>query len=728
MFRFSSLIVFLAFVLSAQPSISQTISSKDTVAWTAFRGNGNSLTSATNLPVSWDDEKNIAWKVDLPGYGQSSPVIWGDRIFVTTMQGDMKDVPTLMSVGLTDGKVQWKKEYQGSQQTKASDYVTRGAPTPAVDADRCYAFFESGDLIATDHNGSTIWQRSLVKEYGPFKGNHGVGSSIAINDSAVFVLVAHEGPSYLLAVDKKTGDNLFKTDFEPKVSWSSPLVAGKQIILSISGSVSSYDAKTGKLIWSVDDVKGNTVASATVYRDIAFIGSSERTQNFAILFDPSGKSNKAEVLWRNDEVTNSFGSPLYRDGHVYYVSRHGVAFFLDATTGKTIWKHRLAGSSWASPVGTAENVFFFSKEGTTDVLTPGDKPDLLGTNELTVKDRIYGVAVTDDYFVVRTGTKLTGISKQQETKTNHVKDKTLSIEDCPVAVTSFGAAVCDGHLYVYGGNKGDAHTYSAEGQNHEFFRVKLAPGSQWESVGEVPRRQGNALVTHKQKIYRIGGFEAKNKTNADEENIVSTSDFAVYDPKTSQWTDLVPLPEPRSSFDAVVAGDTLYVVGGWALGGKRGDSKWHGSAWKMDLSKEKLEWKSMPAPAERRANSMAEANGKIYLIGGMGENGQPTTTVLVFDPVTNKWTDGPNLPGQPMDGFGSSAFNVGGQVVASTFGGQIVQLSEDGKRWEKIGQLGNGRFFHRLVALNESQFIILGGTSPGSDKQSSVLVLDRKKD
>ena len=102
-----------------------------------------------------------------------------------------------------------------------------------------------------------------------------------------------------------------------------------------------------------------------------------------------------------------------------------------------------------------------------------------------------------------------------------------------------------------------------------------------------------------------------------------------------------------------------------------------------------------------------------------------TTTVLVFDPATGQWTDGPKLPGQPMDGFGSSAFNVGGRIVASTFSGQVLQLSEDGKAWNKIGQLPAGRFFHRLVALDDSKFVVLGGTSPGSDKQSSVLVLDR---
>lgn len=695
--------------------------------WSGFRGNGNSVTSAASLPLEWSDEKNIAWTTEIPGYGQSSPVIWGDRVFVTTMQGAMKDTPTLMAVGLSDGSVQWSRDYKATQKVEASDYVTRSAPTPAVDDQRCYAFFESGELVATDHDGNPIWQRSLVDEYGQFKGNHGIGSSIATNENAVFVLVAHDGPSYLLAVEKATGKNIFKTDLDPKVSWSSPLVAGNQVIVSISGSVRSFDATNGDLKWSVGEVKGNTVASATVHEDLVFIGSSERGQNFAIRFDPTGKSDQAKVVWRNEEATSSFGSPLYHDGQVCFVNKQGVGFGVDAQTGETIWKQRLSGSSWASPIGAGDHIYLFAKEGITDVLIPGTTPEVVATNSLTIKDRIYGVAVADRSFVIRTGTQLFGISGQEQTMTRETKDEPLELADCPVAVTSFGAAVCDGYLYVYGGNKGEAHTYSAEGQNNEFLRVKLASGSSWEKLGEVPRRQGNALVAHGGKIYRVGGFEAINKLDSDYENIVSTTDFAVYDPKSSVWTDLTPLPEPRSSFDAVVAGDTLYVVGGWALNGERDESKWHGTAWKMDLSADKLEWQSIAAPAERRANSLAELDGKIYLIGGMGENARPTTTVRVYDPKTDQWTEGPNLPGQPMDGFGSSAFNVGGRLIVSTFGGQVVQLSEDGKQWEKVDQLEPGRFFHRLVALDDSRFAILGGTSPGSDKQSSVLIVDRSK-
>jgi N-acetylneuraminic acid mutarotase len=271
---------------------------------------------------------------------------------------------------------------------------------------------------------------------------------------------------------------------------------------------------------------------------------------------------------------------------------------------------------------------------------------------------------------------------------------------------------------------GAAHGYSVEGQNNLFRRVKLESGSEWESLGEVPRRQGLALVAYQNKIYRIGGFEARNAAG-EVEVLVSTPDFEVFDPATSKWTALAPLPEPRSSFDAVVAGDILYVVGGWSLGQGDEDSQWHETAWQMDLSQNNADWKPMPSPpATRRAHALAELDGKIYMIGGMDEDGDPTTSAFVFDTKTGQWSDAPELPGQPMDGFGSSAFNIGGRIIVSTFSGQVVQLNDDGSAWEQLPKLETGRFFHRLVAIDKTRFAILGGTG-STGKQTSVLVIDR---
>ena len=170
----------------------------------------------------------------------------------------------------------------------------------------------------------------------------------------------------------------------------------------------------------------------------------------------------------------------------------------------------------------------------------------------------------------------------------------LQIKDCPVAVASFGAAVCDGYLYVYGGNEGTANSFSLEGQNNVFRRVKLETGAEWESLGEVPRRQGNALVTFKAD-YTASAGSRRSIPLSRIRTWFRQRTFKSYDPATGKWTALAELPEPRSSFDAVVVGKMLYAVGGWSLNGKDGETKWLETAWKVDLGD--------PVPNGRRSRN-----------------------------------------------------------------------------------------------------------------------------
>jgi N-acetylneuraminic acid mutarotase len=263
-----------------------------------------------------------------------------------------------------------------------------------------------------------------------------------------------------------------------------------------------------------------------------------------------------------------------------------------------------------------------------------------------------------------------------------------------------------------------------EGQNNIFRRLKLEQNAKWEELGEVARRQGNALVSYDGKIFQVGGFEAKNKTG-DEQDIQSTNEFAAFDPATGNWTKLTALPESRSSFDAAVHNGTLFVIGGWSLNGKGQESTWHETAWKIDLNDASAEWQPIKTPPfVRRANSVGYFNDKIYVIGGMAQRGGPTNKVAIYDPAANTWSEGPDVPGDNMQGFGTSTFNVGGDMVVSTANGQILKLNEDGSDWVKLHQMESGRFFHRLVAIDNHRLVVLGGTGGKSGKQHSVLVYD----
>jgi outer membrane protein assembly factor BamB len=376
--------------------------------WPAFRGQGNSLTRAQNLPLQWSDDQHVAWTAELPGYGQSSPIVWNDAVFITTMQGANKETPTVLCFDLATGQKSWQREFKSSQETPASNYVTRSSPTAVVDAERLYVFFESGDLLALDHTGHTLWQRSLVKEYGPFEGKHGVGSSLAATDDAVIVLVNHEGPSYLMAVEKATGANRWKVDYDPRVAWSSPIVCRHDgqdlIVISAAGQVEAYDAATGKRQWIVEGLSGNTVPSATAIANRVFVGSQDVGSNLAL--DANGSA--ADVAWRSDELTSNFSSPLYHNGLVYFVNRSGVAFCADAQSGNILWKQRLGDTCWASPLAASDRIYFFTKGGHTVVIQPGTEWKPLAENDLTIdpEARVYGVAAVDGALVLRTGTRL----------------------------------------------------------------------------------------------------------------------------------------------------------------------------------------------------------------------------------------------------------------------------------------------------------------------------------
>jgi len=300
---------------------------------------------------------------------------------------------------------------------KVSGYVSRGAPTPVVDAARVYAFFESGDLVALDHAGKELWQRSLVKEYGKFQGNHGVGSSLAQTSRAIFVLVAHAGPSYVCAINKENGKNVWKADRKAGVSWTSPVVAKSgsraALLISASGSLQALDAEDGLVLWSVSGIDGNTVASPTVTKEGIVLPASGRKSNLLVRSGGKGDVTDSHVVWRAEDATSSFGSPLYHRQCVYFVNRSGVAYCVDAKTGRKHWAERLPNSCWASPVAAGDHVFFFALSGETAVIKAGSKWEVVAKNKLTTKGRVYGVAAVDRHWLIRTGDSLTCIRSPQ---------------------------------------------------------------------------------------------------------------------------------------------------------------------------------------------------------------------------------------------------------------------------------------------------------------------------
>ncbi|MEC8338720.1 MAG: kelch repeat-containing protein [Planctomycetota bacterium] len=281
----------------------------------------------------------------------------------------------------------------------------------------------------------------------------------------------------------------------------------------------------------------------------------------------------------------------------------------------------------------------------------------------------------------------------------------------PNPIASFGAATNDGYLYVYGGHTGRAHSHSRQNLSPHFIRIPLEGETDWENLPMQTHLQGLALVAHGKHLYRVGGLNARNDID-DEADLYSVKDFARYDPTKGTWESLPDMPTPRSSHDAVVVGNKLFVMGGWWLEGDSSDGDWHDTALEIDLSAEEPEWKVIEnVPFERRALATAALDGKVYVLCGLTSLAEVSQEVNIYDPKTETWTKGPDFPGEGMHGFGVSAWGSGPHVLATGLDGVVYRLASDQKDWEKVTQLDQGRVFHRVFPAGDRKFAMVGGAS-----------------
>lgn len=291
----------------------------------------------------------------------------------------------------------------------------------------------------------------------------------------------------------------------------------------------------------------------------------------------------------------------------------------------------------------------------------------------------------------------------------------------PEAVTSFGAATAGDWLYAFGGHKGERHDYSAEMVRGSFYRLNLRDGQAWEKLPDATPGQGQPLVAHGEFIYRTGGMAARN-TAEEKENLHSLDLVQRFNPQTRQWENLPSLPAIRSSHDAVVLGDKLYVLGGWQLTGSTKQAIWPTNALVLDLKNPTAGWKEFSQPFARRALAVAAVGSRIYVIGGMDSNNKTSSAVEIYDTATGQWSKGPELPPGPAKGFACSAIAQAGRVYVNQFQGDLLRLSADGQAWEKVGRLEHPRMAHRIVTAGAQQIIALGGED-GEDKRPDLELL-----
>lgn len=351
--------------------------------WTAFQ-NGGQLKFAS-LPDAWDaDGKNIAWKIAIDGYGQSSPVVFGDQVLLTFTSGPNKEQCHVAAYGLKDGSKRWQQSFANPTPEESNNYISRAAPTPVVDARGAIVSFEGGLVIALSHDGKIRWEKNLVESYGPIKARHGLAASLEQDSEHVFVWIEREGSPYVLALHKESGEVFWKTDGVGATSWSSPrliTVGGEsQLVCSASGRVAAFDAKTGNKVWEFTDIANNTTCTPIPVGDGLFvIGASDgrgeqpggATAPSSGLLEIRSIDGKFQVgyKWRADKATCSFGSPIVAGNKVWLVNRSGVLYQLDLESGKQISAERVAaGSVWATPIATDQRLYLFGKGGVTSIV------------------------------------------------------------------------------------------------------------------------------------------------------------------------------------------------------------------------------------------------------------------------------------------------------------------------------------------------------------------------
>lgn len=352
--------------------------------WRGPRGDGTSLEK--NVPVRWSATENIVWKVPIPGKGHASPIVWNDRIFVVTAIEDQNQ-RVLLCLDRNTGKVVWQRVVLVAPLEKLHRLNSRASSTPATDGEKVYVSFLDRDkmfVAAYDFDGNEVWS---VRP-GVFSSMHGYCSSPVLWKDKVLVNGDHDGPAYLVALKRATGETIWKTPRPNRTrSYCPPIVrtidGRNQMILSGSLCVASYDPDTGKQHWIIDGPTEQFVASLVYNGELLFMtcGFPDR---FVQAIRPTGSGNvtKTHVAWQIEKDCAYVPSPIAIGPYFLGVSDSGAATCYEAATGNILWRERLGPHFSASLVAANGLAYFLSDKGIMTIVKPGPKFEVAARNDI----------------------------------------------------------------------------------------------------------------------------------------------------------------------------------------------------------------------------------------------------------------------------------------------------------------------------------------------------------
>jgi outer membrane protein assembly factor BamB len=354
------------------------------VGWQGFQNGGALFPS--DIPADWKVESSpVAWQAEIEGYGQSSPVVVSDQVYVTSTSGPNKERLHVAAFTLATGTKLWQRDFVNPSPEESSTYISRAAPSPVADASGIFAAFEGGLIVALTPAGETRFEKNLVAEYGPITARHGLAASLEQDAKKVYAWIERETEPYLLAIDKADGKVVWKAAGVGATGWSSPRllsVDGKpQLVCSASGHIAGYDPENGDRLWDLTEISNNTTCTPIPVADGRFVigasdgrgepgaGNAAASNGLIEIKRQADGKYAANFVWRAEKATCSFGSPLVTDKHVWIVNRSGVLYQLDLATGQQLAAQRVSsGSVWATPIASRSRLYLFGQKGTASIV------------------------------------------------------------------------------------------------------------------------------------------------------------------------------------------------------------------------------------------------------------------------------------------------------------------------------------------------------------------------
>ena len=369
--------------------------------WPHWRGpHYDGIAKASGLPVEWSETKNVVWKLKLPGMSGATPVVWGDKLFLTSADGESV---VLLCVS-KEGKQLWKRPLSQGNRLFREDEGNQASPSPSTDGTHVFTFTGTGDCACFTVDGQEVWKFNAQERYGRFRIQHGMHITPLLHGDRLYLALLHSGGWHVIALDKATGKEVWKvkrdTDAraECEQAYASPVLGrnGKEEYVIVHGCdyTTAHRLTDGSELWRLADLnpQGQNyhrtlrfVATPVVAEGLIIVPTAKNNQVVAMKTDAQGliKTGSPGELWRKPRITPDVPSPLVHDGLVYLCKENGVLICLDAKTGQQHYQERLHGARYrASPVYADGKIYCCARDGTVSVVQAGPKFQLLGKSKL----------------------------------------------------------------------------------------------------------------------------------------------------------------------------------------------------------------------------------------------------------------------------------------------------------------------------------------------------------